>query len=157
MTSHRKRGVSDPGTDPRISALADAVGKGDHRAVARAISLAENGDPTFPPLLRRIFPQTGKSLVIGVTGARDELPKDLADFVKRVRGETEKNLSVWFGIGNGEQARMVAGLADGVIVGSALVKLAATSRKEMFELAREIRQGIDTAVPFNPGNAVPVS
>ena len=84
--------------------------------------------------------------LIGVTGARDELPKNLADFVQRVRKVTDKNLSVGFGIGSGEQARMVAGLADGVIVGSALVKLAAKSREQVYDLACEIREGIDSAV-----------
>ena len=84
--------------------------------------------------------------LIGVTGARDALPKDLADFIRRVRSVTDKNLAVGFGIGNGQQARTVAALADGVIVGSALVKLAANSVEKVHGLAKEIRKGIDDAV-----------
>jgi len=83
--------------------------------------------------------------LIGVTGTREELPKDLADFVKRVRKETDKKLAVGFGIANGKQAGMVAHLADGVIVGSALVKLATGSKEQVYALAREIRAGIDSA------------
>lgn len=62
--------------------------------------------------------------VAGITGARDALPSDLAAFVGRVRAATDKPLAVGFGIGQPEQAAQVARLADGVIVGSALVRLA---------------------------------
>jgi tryptophan synthase alpha chain len=60
--------------------------------------------------------------LVGVTGARDSLPPDLADFVARVRAVTEKALAVGFGIATPEQAAQVAEIADGIIVGSALVK-----------------------------------
>lgn len=60
--------------------------------------------------------------IAGITGARNELPPDLAEFVQRVRGYTDLPLAVGFGIGNGAQAAAVASIADGVIVGSALVK-----------------------------------
>ncbi len=60
--------------------------------------------------------------LVGVTGARESLPPDLADFVARVRAVTEKPLAVGFGIATPEQAAQVAQIADGVIVGSALVK-----------------------------------
>ena len=62
--------------------------------------------------------------VTGITGARDTLPPHLAEFVARVREHTELPLAVGFGIGTPEQARAVAQLADGVVVGSALVKRA---------------------------------
>jgi tryptophan synthase alpha chain len=78
----------------------------------------------------------------GVTGARTELPPDLTDFVERVRAETDKALAVGFGIGNGEQARAVGELADGVIVGSALVKRAGESVDSVRELAVELRAAL---------------
>lgn len=78
----------------------------------------------------------------GVTGAREKLPADLADFVARVRAVTDKPLAVGFGISNGKLAAEVADLADGVIVGSALVKKAAKSMDELRKLAQEIRAGI---------------
>lgn len=57
----------------------------------------------------------------GVTGARSELQADLADFVARVRAETDTPLAVGFGISTPALAAAVGRLADGVIVGSALI------------------------------------
>lgn len=62
--------------------------------------------------------------VTGITGARSDLPPDLAAFVARVRKHTELPLAIGFGIATGAQAAAVAQIADGVIVGSALVKAA---------------------------------
>jgi tryptophan synthase alpha chain len=59
--------------------------------------------------------------VTGVTGARDQVAADLSEFMGRVRAITSKPVCVGFGIASAESARAVAGLADGVIVGSALV------------------------------------
>ena len=61
--------------------------------------------------------------VTGVTGARKELPKNLSQFIARVRKITDKPLCVGFGIATPEQARQVAQFADGVIVGSRLIQL----------------------------------
>jgi tryptophan synthase alpha chain len=59
----------------------------------------------------------------GVTGARDKLPEELETFVARVREHTKKPLCVGFGVSTPEQARRVASVADGVIVGSRIVQL----------------------------------
>jgi len=59
----------------------------------------------------------------GVTGARRNLPDDLIANVKRVKKLTKKPICVGFGVSTPEQARMVAKISDGVIVGSAIVKL----------------------------------
>jgi tryptophan synthase alpha chain len=59
----------------------------------------------------------------GVTGARETLPPELEDFVKRVRQKARQPLCVGFGISSPEQARRVARVADGVIVGSRLIRL----------------------------------
>lgn len=59
----------------------------------------------------------------GVTGSRDKLPKQLESFVSRVRQRTSLPLCVGFGISNPVQARRVAKVADGVIVGSRLIEL----------------------------------
>jgi tryptophan synthase alpha chain len=59
----------------------------------------------------------------GVTGARDKLPEKLEGFVARVREKTEKPLCVGFGVSNPEQARRIARVADGVIVGSRIIQL----------------------------------
>jgi tryptophan synthase alpha chain len=60
----------------------------------------------------------------GVTGARTQVQADLGAFVARVRAQTAVPLAVGFGIGTPEQAAKVGALADGVIVGSALVNAA---------------------------------
>lgn len=78
----------------------------------------------------------------GVTGAQAELPSDLTDFVARVRAQTNKPLAVGFGIGSGEQARAVGQVADGVIVGSALVKRAAESLESVRSLAEELKAAL---------------
>lgn len=48
--------------------LAQELIKGNHRAIARAISLAENNRSAAQDMMKKIFPGTGKSLVIGITG-----------------------------------------------------------------------------------------
>jgi len=60
--------------------------------------------------------------LVGTTGARGQVAGDLAELVDRVRAETDKPLAVGFGISTPDQAARVAGLADGVIVGSALIE-----------------------------------
>lgn len=59
----------------------------------------------------------------GVTGPRESLPLGLEAFVARVRARTALPLCVGFGIATSEQAGMVAGFADGIIVGSRIIQL----------------------------------
>ncbi|HZY31044.1 MAG TPA: tryptophan synthase subunit alpha [Candidatus Methylomirabilis sp.] len=59
----------------------------------------------------------------GVTGARSSISDDLEATIRMIRVETDKPLAVGFGISNPAQVRMVARVADGVIVGSAIVSL----------------------------------
>ncbi|MDO8569148.1 MAG: tryptophan synthase subunit alpha [Dehalococcoidales bacterium] len=59
----------------------------------------------------------------GVTGARQSLPAELEGFVKKVRQNARQPLCVGFGISTAEQAKRVAGIADGVIIGSRLIQL----------------------------------
>jgi len=61
--------------------------------------------------------------VTGTTGARERLPSRLANVVAGVKRLTDKPVAVGFGISTPEQAATVAQLADGVIVGSAVVRL----------------------------------
>ncbi len=66
--------------------------------------------------------------VTGITGERAHLPPDLEAFVRRVRKLVELPLAVGFGISRPQHARAVARLADGVIVGSALIRRAQEAR-----------------------------
>lgn len=60
---------------------------------------------------------------LGVTGMRREITTDLTSMVRAVREHTDIPCAVGFGISTAEQARRIADCADGVIVGSAIVKL----------------------------------
>ena len=103
--------------------------------------------PTSTPERIRLVGEKSKGFIYlvsltGVTGARSQLPTNLAEFVARVRAQTDTPLAVGFGIGNGPQARAVAKLADGVIVGSALVKQAGESVEGVSALATELREAL---------------
>lgn len=81
----------------------------------------------------------------GVTGARTSLPKDLEDFVTRVRKLTHTPLCVGFGISTAEQAKRVARIADGVIVGSRLVQLMKEGdEKKLLGWIDELRAALDS-------------
>lgn len=58
----------------------------------------------------------------GVTGAESEVPPEVTDLVSRVRALTNKPVCVGFGISKPEHVRLVCSVADGAVVGSALVK-----------------------------------
>ena len=61
--------------------------------------------------------------VAGVTGARDGVPEYLPEFIGRVREQAAQPLAVGFGVSTPQQAGAIAPLADGVIIGSQLLKL----------------------------------
>ena len=60
---------------------------------------------------------------LGVTGTREEIRTDLASIVEVVRQNSQIPCAIGFGISTPEQARQMAGLSDGVIVGSAIIKI----------------------------------
>jgi len=59
--------------------------------------------------------------LVGVTGARAHLPRDLADFIQRVRRQTPLPLAVGFGISTRRHIRAVSRVADAAVIGSALI------------------------------------
>lgn len=79
----------------------------------------------------------------GITGARTELPPDLTEFIARVRAKTDKPLVLGFGISRPDHARMMNGLVDGFIVGSALVRAAQDGVKAVKQLAGSLRRALD--------------
>ena len=93
--------------------------------------------------------------VTGITGARDHLPSDLADFVNRVRSMADQSLDakhlpiiVGFGISTSEQVATVGSLADGVVVGSLLVRVtdeAADPAQAVAEAMRKLGGGLTAA------------
>lgn len=82
----------------------------------------------------------------GVTGPRDSLPAELESFVARVRARTSQPLCVGFGVSSPQQARRVGEVADGVVVGSAIVRLAGESEeplKQVSSFVGRLRRGLD--------------
>jgi len=59
--------------------LAQEVIKGNHRAIARAISLVENDRGAAQKMMKKIFPHTGESLVVGITGSPGSGKSTLVD------------------------------------------------------------------------------
>lgn len=96
-------------------------------AAARGCSVVFLAAPTnTPERLRKIGERTRGFLyavsLLGTTGARRELPPHLPAFLQRVRGCTEQPIAVGFGISTPAHVMQLAGLADGVVVGSRLVE-----------------------------------
>jgi tryptophan synthase alpha chain len=61
---------------------------------------------------------------VGTTGERDEIPVELSELVAATKAEAEVPVAVGFGIGTPAQAAQVGEVADGVIIGSRLVRAA---------------------------------
>jgi tryptophan synthase alpha chain len=82
----------------------------------------------------------------GVTGERASLSESLGPLIERMRASTKLPLAAGFGISTPEQASAVAKLADGVVVGSAIVRLIEQSADEerLESFARQLRRGMDT-------------
>jgi tryptophan synthase alpha chain len=84
----------------------------------------------------------------GVTGVRDRLPDELVDDVRRLRRRLDLPLAVGFGISTPAQVAEVGRIADGVVVGSALVRLVAEGGRDadlprrVEERARELVAGL---------------
>jgi len=79
--------------------------------------------------------------VTGITGARDTLPGDLKEYLSRVRARATTPLAVGFGVSTPEQVRMLAEAADGVIVGSAIVReIEAASGLHRAELVKKVTE-----------------
>jgi LAO/AO transport system kinase len=71
-----------------VEEWAARIRKGDKRAIARGISWIENRDPRREPLLKCLYPYTGKALLIGVTGAPGAGKSSLVDrLITRIRFE----------------------------------------------------------------------
>lgn len=83
--------------------------------------------PTSERRIEMIAKEAGGFLYVvsslGVTGARGEIGTDIGAMVRQVRSSTGVPCAVGFGISTPEQAKRMAAAADGVIVGSAIVKL----------------------------------
>ncbi|MGN0564688.1 MAG: tryptophan synthase subunit alpha [Candidatus Heritagella sp.] len=86
---------------------------------------------------------------LGVTGTRSEIKTDLASIVEVIRQNTRIPCAIGFGISTPEQAKAMAGLSDGAIVGSAIVKLIGKYGKDaaapVGEYVRRMKEAIRSA------------
>ena len=83
---------------------------------------------------------------LGVTGVRSEITTDIGAMVQLIRESSSLPCAVGFGISTPEQARKMAGLADGAIVGSAIVKLLAQYGREAVPYVAEYVKKMKDAV-----------
>lgn len=86
---------------------------------------------------------------LGVTGTRNEIVTDLAPIIKIVRENTDIPCAIGFGISTPEQAKKMARLSDGVIVGSAIIKILAQHGKDSVSKVGEfVRKMAEAAKNF---------
>ena len=80
---------------------------------------------------------------LGVTGVQETTATSLPETIQRLRSTTTLPICVGFGISTPAQARSVGKLADGVVVGSALVRAAGNGPGEVLKLTRSLREALD--------------
>ena len=97
--------------------------------------------PTSLPERIRLVSQYSRGFiyhasVTGVTGSRKELPDGLEQDVRRVKENSTKPVAVGFGISTPDQARTISRFADGIIVGSAILRIMDESPNYADKIAR---------------------
>ena len=129
-TADYVRRVAEAGGDGLIVPDLPVEEAGELIAAARARDLCTVFlvAPTTPPERARRIAEACTGFiyyvsVVGTTGARDRLPDDVAEKVRALQALTDKPVALGFGVGTPEQAAAVGRVADGVIVGSAVVRL----------------------------------
>jgi tryptophan synthase alpha chain len=116
------------------------------KATARGLKLIQLITPTTP---RERAVQIARSTtgfvyyvsVAGITGERQTLPTELVETVGWLRTQTDLPICIGFGISGPDQVRQLAPVADGLIVGSAIVRrLAEAINRPRADVVREIAQ-----------------
>ena len=85
--------------------------------------------------------------VTGTTGARSDVSPALAGLVERASAVTDVPLYAGFGISTPEHARAAAELADGIVVGSRAIEVAAGGAGAVRDYVRSLREAVDAVVP----------
>jgi len=86
---------------------------------------------------------------LGVTGIRSDINTNIAELINQVKFVSEIPCAVGFGISTPEQAREMAEISDGVIIGSAIVKLIAEYGRDCVEPIKRFISEIKSALRFN--------
>jgi len=83
---------------------------------------------------------------LGVTGVRDKLTSDVGELIRQTKSVTDTPCAVGFGISTPKQARDMAAMADGIIIGSAIVRIIAENGRNSLEpvikYVRDIRSAL---------------
>lgn len=110
-------------------------------AAANGVDLISMISPTSEERIRKIAGDASGFLYIvssmGVTGVRSQITTDLSSIVDMVRKVTDIPCAVGFGISTPEQARNMAAVSDGAIVGSAIVKIIAANGEHAGEALKK--------------------
>ncbi len=111
---------------------AEESGELDAAFAAAGVVRVDLFAPTTPDeRLARLLPRSRGFVycvaLTGVTGARREMGADAAELVRRVRQHTALPVAVGFGIGTPDHVRGLRGVADGIVVGSALLDAVAAA------------------------------
>ena len=101
--------------------------------------------PTSPPERMQLIASVSTGFiycvsVTGVTGARAMLSDEIAPMIAELRKHTDKPISVGFGVSTPDQATQVAQIADGVIVGSAIVNVVEDNMDNEAKLLPAVKQ-----------------
>ncbi len=121
-----------------------------HQAKAHGIAVISLIAPTSEQRIEKIASQAEGFVYcvssLGVTGMRSDIKTDLASIVQQIRQYTDVPVAVGFGISTPEQAKAMASLSDGAIVGSAIVKQigewGSNGEKELYQYVRSMVEAV---------------
>lgn len=104
--------------------------------------------PTTPVERMREIAAHGSGFVYlisrrGVTGMQTDIPVELPGTIERLRSATSLPICVGFGISSTGHAKTIGALADGIVVGSAIVKAAGSSVQRAVDLVGDLRRALD--------------
>lgn len=122
-------------------------------ANAHNVALISMIAPTSEDRIHRIASEAKGFIYVvssmGVTGVRSEIRTDLGSIVESIRGVTDVPCAIGFGISTPEQAKKMAAVSDGAIVGSAIVKLIAKhgeqAAPEIYDYVKSMKDAVAEA------------
>ena len=121
-----------------------------HQAKAHGVAVISLIAPTSEQRIEEIASQAEGFVYcvssLGVTGMRSDIKTDIASIVQQIRQYTDVPVAVGFGISTPEQAKAMAAVSDGAIVGSAIVKQigewGTNGEEELYEYVRSMIEAV---------------
>ncbi len=122
----------------------------EEEANKKNVSVISMVSPTSEERIKKIAGEADGFIYVvssmGVTGVRNEISTDLGKIIKNIREVTDVPCAIGFGISKPEQAAKMAGISDGAIVGSAIVRIIAKNGKDSAPLIYEYVKSMKDAV-----------